>query len=233
MTERKKGTGYDPSREELEFIYERIPQLSDGEILEEMKDVSFPVRKSGFIKKRRKELDAAKTVLREQVKKEIDPITIERKKAHYEVLASIASTLIENNLNTVTPTRENVTSPEYVIFEDRVHESPEYPISKEQLATTLNQNIEIAYTHYTTVTFHEQVLPHLIATIPDIATNELDSYSSKLSQKPSLLLITKSDFLSNKSERKKFAFLKPDLFVSIHDPKSLGLIKKLISQKLK
>jgi GTP-binding protein len=62
--------------------------------------------------------------------------------------------------------------------------------------------------------------------------DELANYSLKLSQKPNLLLITKSDFLPSISDRQKFAFLKPDLFVSIHDPKSLLSLKKLIGKKL-
>ena len=62
---------------------------------------------------------------------------------------------------------------------------------------------------------------------------ELAGYSSTLSQKPKILLITKADFLSSTADRQKFASLKPDLFVSIHHPKSLLSLKKLISKKLK
>ena len=188
MTPRKKGTGYDPTKEELEFIYARIPQLSDGEILEEMKDVSFPVRKSGFIKRRRKELDAAKTVLREQVKKEIAPIIIESKKEHYGLLANIAVILLDKDLKTVAMhINDESTKLEYVLFENGELDSPSKPLDKQGLANRLQSNIETVHSVHTGNRFHQEFLPHLMAEIPDIDTNGLDSY---INEHPHELIIT-------------------------------------------
>ena len=66
-----------------------------------------------------------------------------------------------------------------------------------------------------------------------IIRQELKNYSSALLKKPQLLLITKSDLYdSQKKLKAKFAFLKPDLYVSIIDDTSLQKLNRLLSQKL-
>ena len=58
-----KGKKAEPSAEELELIYGLIARgLSDTEILEEMQDTEFPMRTSGFIKRRRREYSAARKI---------------------------------------------------------------------------------------------------------------------------------------------------------------------------
>lgn len=170
------GKASEPTKEELEFIYTRIPTQSDTSIIEELIDAGFPRRCTQSITRRRKEYSAAKRVLEEQLRREIDPVITPRRVEHFNQLVDIAETLIMDSLNTVTTTREDVTNPEYVGYEDGVYESPEYPVSREQLVTALDQHIEIVYTKYTAVKFSQQFIPHLIAEIPDIATNGLGSY---------------------------------------------------------
>ena len=94
----KVGKGAEPTMEELEFIYARIPLLSDGEILQEMQEeTQFPVRKTkGFIKRRRKEYSAAQKVLEVVVKKELDPATGRVKVKHWVDLAEAAKTMRRN-----------------------------------------------------------------------------------------------------------------------------------------
>lgn len=95
------GKKAEPTAEELEFIYSRLRKLSDEEVLEEMQDTEFPLRSKGFIKRRRREFNAAKKVLETDVKKELDPIVIKRREQHSAELAEIASSFIEGDLTKI------------------------------------------------------------------------------------------------------------------------------------
>jgi len=88
------GRHPDPTCEELEFIFERLKTLSDKEVLEDMQDVTFPLRSPRFIKQRRLHYDVARKVLRAEVEKEIDPIIVERRKEHYDELANAARYIV-------------------------------------------------------------------------------------------------------------------------------------------
>lgn len=92
MAEKKlTGKRAEPTIEELVFIHSRLARLSDKEILYDMQEEStFPVRGLGFIKRRRKEFDVAKKVLREEIERKIDPIAIKSKEVHFEDLAKVA-----------------------------------------------------------------------------------------------------------------------------------------------
>jgi len=84
------------SIEELEFIFNGfIKGLSDREILDSIQGTELPVRNLRFIRDRRRHFDAAKTVLRVQLEKELDPIIIECRKEHFSRLAEVASFLIQ------------------------------------------------------------------------------------------------------------------------------------------
>ena len=63
----RRGKQSEPTAEELEFIYSRIQRMSDKAILDEMQDADFPLRSVGFIKRRRREFNAAKRVLETDV----------------------------------------------------------------------------------------------------------------------------------------------------------------------
>ena len=93
MVQKFVGKKAEPSAEELEFIYARVDRLSDEEILEEMQSDDFPSRSAGFIKRRRKEFAAAKTVIKTKgIAEEAlikDPLIIEAKKKHFEDLCQL------------------------------------------------------------------------------------------------------------------------------------------------
>ena len=95
MVQKFVGKKAEPSAEELEFIYARVDRLSDEEILEEMQSDDFPARSAGFIKRRRKEFAAAKTVIKakgtaeEEEEALKDPLIIEAKKKHFEDLCQL------------------------------------------------------------------------------------------------------------------------------------------------
>ena len=84
--------------EELEFVYKAIARgLSDQEIKEEMRDTPFPRRTSTrFFRQKRREYNAARSVLEVQVAAEQDPLLIEKRRQHEEELVA-ALTILRNN----------------------------------------------------------------------------------------------------------------------------------------
>jgi len=115
MERKPVGKKAEPTQEELEFIYERLGRLSDQELLEEMQDTEFPLRSLGFIKRRRREYNAAKKVLQELIRKQIDPVIIKRKEQHFDHLADIAKALLSGNLANVTA-KSTKTGDQFDIF---------------------------------------------------------------------------------------------------------------------
>ncbi len=86
--QRKVGKRAEPTSEELEFIYSCFARkLSDGETLEEMKDEPFELRSRGFIKRARKQYDAAKKALEMKSEGIYDVDERERHKRHQVRLA--------------------------------------------------------------------------------------------------------------------------------------------------
>lgn len=79
-----------PSPEELEFIFEGFTRgLSDREVLDEMQDTEFPVRNPRFIRERRKEFNATRTVLEITLKQQIDPVLVKAKEEHFAEIRSL------------------------------------------------------------------------------------------------------------------------------------------------
>jgi hypothetical protein len=84
--------------EELEFVYKAIARgLSDLEIMEEMGDTEFPRRTDArYFRRKRREYNAARSVLEVQVAAEQDPLLIEKRRQHEEELVA-ALTILRNN----------------------------------------------------------------------------------------------------------------------------------------
>jgi len=164
-----------PTPEELRFVYQMILNgYGDTDILNEyahlydMGQLKFPYRVDDrFIKDRRKELQAASEVLEEHVKKKADPVISKRRDEHFERLAKVADTLLDNNLHTVVPNTEcSAGEPQYLVEVDWV--SSGYPLEKSQLTMILQKNIGKAYNLFEPMYFHKNFLPHLRAEIPII-----------------------------------------------------------------
>ncbi|MFC1955553.1 hypothetical protein ACFLWZ_03330 [Chloroflexota bacterium] len=83
MNKKFVGKKAEPTSEELEFIHSLLGRLSDAEVLEEMQDTEFPVRSSGFIKRRRREYNAAKKVLADNTTKDAKYTSAESKEEEY------------------------------------------------------------------------------------------------------------------------------------------------------
>lgn len=90
----KVGKSWEPTPAELEFIYSRLDRMPISDILEELAASGFPVRSRGFIKHRIREFNVAKKVLGEQIKKEFDPVLVERRKEHWDELSSLTELLL-------------------------------------------------------------------------------------------------------------------------------------------
>ncbi|MFC2032961.1 hypothetical protein ACFLUB_00310 [Chloroflexota bacterium] len=96
MSDKLVGKRAEPTTEELEFISERIPQLSDSEILEDMQDTEFPVRSIGFIKRRRREFNAVKKALEIETKQQMNPYIVKAVDEHHAKIREMIEKLLEN-----------------------------------------------------------------------------------------------------------------------------------------
>ena len=144
MNERIVGKKAEPTAEELEFIYERLPKLSDQEVLEEMQDTEFPTRSLGFIKRRRREFNTARKVLQIQLEKEVNPTIVKRREEHFTELSDIAKSLLANGLESVSCpgwTTNQSDQVKYVIPNESA-ESGYDELTRIQLASHLNSNID-------------------------------------------------------------------------------------------
>ena len=91
---KRGGKKQEPTREELEFIYEHLSSRSNKDIVDDIDDeTTFPPRSIGFIKRRRKEFEVAQQVIRKQFGKSLDPVQIELRKEHWVELATMAREL--------------------------------------------------------------------------------------------------------------------------------------------
>jgi len=172
MNTRPVGKKAEPTIEELEFIYSQLARLSDQEVLEELEDTEFPPRSLGFLKRRRREFNAAKKVLQVQLAKEIDPLAAKRRQEHFTKLAGISTSLLANDLHRVieggTYTRANAsgepTEPrqvEYTLVSGS--DGAPYKLTHEQLSNQLMANIELTVHGYTNLFFCSCFLPHLMS----------------------------------------------------------------------
>jgi len=98
---KKGGKKEEPTAEELEFIYSRIPKMSDSAILDEMQDEGFPLRTVGFIKRRRRELNAAKKVMEQPDSVKNDPLIMEARSKHFNDICCLLER-VENVVENIT-----------------------------------------------------------------------------------------------------------------------------------
>ena len=115
-----------------------------------------------------KQLTKAKE-LRQQDKS--DPLILKARERHFADLADAAGRLLYNNLHRVWLSARAYESnqPEYEIYEG--FDSPGYPITKEQLSSILDTNIEMLRSQKGESILYQQLAPHLNAEIPEIVTD--------------------------------------------------------------
>jgi len=169
MNARNVGKKAEPTVEELEFIYERLARLSDGEILADMQDTVFPLRSPGFIKRRRKEFDTAKKVLHVQLQKEVDPLAVKRREEHFRELAAIIDDLLANDLGSVSHgwSTNRVAGQDTHILTRKNTAGDYYDLTNEQLSTRLKENYVMAEHKYERWFIHDCLIPHLKSELPE------------------------------------------------------------------
>ena len=167
MNERIVGKKAEPTVEELEFIYERLPKLSDQEVLEEMQDTEFPRRSPGFIKRRRREFNTARKVLQVQLEKEVNPTIVKRREEHFGDLADIAKSLLANGLDSGSCPGWTAATPSQVkyLLPSENAASGYDELTKEQLASRLNSNIASVLKEKDWF-FRKCFIPHLRSELP-------------------------------------------------------------------
>jgi hypothetical protein len=171
VSKKPVGKKAEPTTDELEFIYQHIKRLSDQEILEEMQGTAFPVRSLGFIKRRRREFNAARKVLEIQMQQEIEPITTKSKREHYEHLAEIASALLSNGLDTVTKNAPSVSAFPYTLWSGQSG----IAIPGELLSSYLQQNMDQLNLDYNDFDLHN-FMCHLEAEYPEIHSKGFSTF---------------------------------------------------------
>lgn len=168
MINKPIGKRAEPKAEELEFIYRGFTEkLSDREVLESMQNEPFLLRSLGFIIRRRREFDAAKKVLQEQLKNEIDPIVTARKSQHFEQMAMVAQALL-GGLDIVEFKGED----DYEIASSKVGSAS---LSLNEVIEELKENIYKAHEEYRSMGTYQCFLAHLEAEEP--SCQELAKYA--------------------------------------------------------
>ena len=162
-----------PSAEELEFIFQCFLRgLSDGEVLEEMQGEEFLLRNPRFLRDRRRHFEAAKKVLIEQARREVDPVIAQSRKEHFEHLADIARTLIFE----LERVEENASRGDlsetfrYIYWKGETG----FPMTEEELTDMFERNIyavELQHSGYDLGCFTS----HLRAEHPDFESKDLRS----------------------------------------------------------
>jgi hypothetical protein len=167
MDRKLVGKRSEPSQEELEFIYSRIGKMSDKAVLEEMQEEAmFPLRSIGFMTRRRKEFNATRKVLQEQLAKEIDPINVERKNAHFKQMTIVAEDILGYMANV-----KHIGGDEYEWV--RLEPGP-VTVDRKELIKDLKTNIEEVRQKYRSLDLFENFLQHLEAEEP--SCKELEQY---------------------------------------------------------
>lgn len=114
---------------------------------------------------------AKESELRQQAEKNSNPLILKARERHFTDMADAADWLLHNNLHRVWlrtgAHQKNQTECEiYAGFD-----SPGYPITKEQLSSMLDTNIEMLRSQKGESILFEQLVPHLNAEIPEIVTD--------------------------------------------------------------
>ena len=114
---KKSGKRAEPIRQELEFIYERLPKLSDKAIVDDIRgETSFPERSIGFIKRRRREYEVAEKVIMQRNEGAHDIDVVKHQKKHWERLADRSQEILDH-LKTYSPYVDNSPIIEYLVEE--------------------------------------------------------------------------------------------------------------------
>lgn len=197
MDKKPVGKKAEPTQEELEYIYSKITEkLSDREIIEEMKGEPFPMRSSGFIKRRRKEFLVAKRVLKAQLEKEVDPIVIESKKRHFDDMANVAKDIL-GLLSRLKPIGDG--KYEFASLDVDGYTTT-FVGNRKDLLEQLHSNIESAEKKHQEMNLFERFLVHLTAETPVFSNPNISELHRYVDANPEEL----TELLKVLAQRKTF-----------------------------
>ncbi|MFC2027183.1 hypothetical protein ACFLU3_00715 [Chloroflexota bacterium] len=165
-----------PTTEELRFVYDLLTRgHEEADVLAEYArlyddgQLMFPFRSDKrFVRDRKRELDAATEVLKDHLKKVVDPVISERRKEHSDHLAAITGTLLSNGIDTVDYQLRNLGVPSdgwiYILNDGQFDRR----LTQEELSSYLIDNEDTAQLECGSYDF-ECLIHHLIHYYPDIA----------------------------------------------------------------
>jgi len=149
---------------ELKFIFQEFLRgLSDKEIVEEIKRMEFSSPTLSFIRDKRKDFNAAESVLRVYLEQKIDPLITQKRIAHYEQLAKTAEILLEDNLGKIMTTDDESSGEKYKLLIASYPES----IAHKQIIGRLEANVASACEKYGTWWVFDCFIPHVEAEYPE------------------------------------------------------------------
>lgn len=182
-----------PTVEELRCVYDLILRsYEDADILAEYAqlyengNLMFPYRTDKrFVRERRKELEAASEVLQEHVKKKIDPIVVKRRGEHFAQLASVAKSLLANDLESVLEKQTETLVDYTVTSQDGLF----YTLDKDDLSNQLDDNLQSTFDKYKDWFIKYCFIPHLEAELPEEIKAE-GLWDGVINEKPYELIYT-------------------------------------------
>jgi len=158
----------------------------DADIIEEYSQLyvagtlMYPYRTDKrFVRECRKELEVAAEVLKEHVKKQVDPIIIQRRKDHFDHLADIAQGLLSGNLDNVTA-KSTKAGDQFDIFEYTIWEGgARQGITRKQLSDMMDRNVELYYEQPNDTYDLDYFLHHLIAEYPEVESKGFNNFAKE------------------------------------------------------
>ena len=149
---------------ELKFIFQEFLRgLSDKEIVEEIKKMELSSPTLLFIREKRKDFNAAESVLRSYLEQKIDPMITQKRMAHYEQLAKTAEILLEDDLRKLITAKDESSGENYNLLIAGYPES----ITHKQIIGRLEANVASACEKYGTWWVFDCFIAHVEAEYPE------------------------------------------------------------------
>ena len=170
------GKGQSPTADELKFVYDLLAQgYSDTDIIGKYEELNrhgkletLQLRQDvRFIRQRRKEFEAARTVLEGHIRKSESPLIMDAKREHFHHLAEIAQALLPQQNASVVPDTDGGPF-EYHLWEQGTGQG----MTRKELGDMLWSAIDTINERYSMDDFN-YLLSHLEAEYPDFQFESL------------------------------------------------------------
>lgn len=177
-----------PTAEELKLVYESLERGETNQrifklLAERRRDdpTHYYARSDDrFMQARRREYEAAKEVLWEKARQQVDPVFAQVRQRHFDYLTEITKGLLANRLDDVISVSNFDESGKEIItyvdatLDPSVDEHEDFNITSEELQQRLTENLRKANRKYGYIRLQEVFLPHILAEIPSIKADDLE-----------------------------------------------------------